>query len=183
MKNTTTRLAVFAVVLTVALSIMATPAVAAPGDKVTVTDPERMDDHATKGVMPGDNVQHDVPGDTKLSDGKQTEYEGKAIIGTVGEATEYIEENAKRSERENYNPQTGKEIKIAAKNAIEFKSGTELSGDTKEMAQDKDNFVHINGLIVHINGLIDEVREDDKVEYETEQGRKGLNAVNLKFIG
>ncbi|MFB6309110.1 MAG: hypothetical protein ABEH35_07255 [Haloarculaceae archaeon] len=62
MRNITSRLAVFAVVLTVALSMMAAPAVAAPGDKVTVTDPDRMDDRAKKGVMPGDNVQMDVPG-------------------------------------------------------------------------------------------------------------------------
>jgi hypothetical protein len=53
----TTRLAVFAVALTVALSMMAAPAVAAPSDKVTVTDPEHMDEHEKKGVMPGDNVQ------------------------------------------------------------------------------------------------------------------------------
>ncbi|WP_435098366.1 hypothetical protein [Halorubrum sp. N11] len=57
MKIITTRVAVFAVVLTVALSMMAAPAVAAPGDQVTITDPERMDDHAKKGVMSGDNVQ------------------------------------------------------------------------------------------------------------------------------
>lgn len=40
-----------------------------------------------------------------------------------------------------------------------------------------------NDVFVHANGLIDEVREDDKVEYEVEQGRKGLNAVNVKVIG
>jgi hypothetical protein len=57
MMNITTRLAVFAVALTVALSMMAAPAVAAPSDKVTVTDPEHMDEHEKKGVMPGDNVQ------------------------------------------------------------------------------------------------------------------------------
>lgn len=40
-----------------------------------------------------------------------------------------------------------------------------------------------NDVFVHANGLIDEVREDDKVEYEVEQGRKGLNAVNVKVLG
>ncbi|MDX1653500.1 MAG: cold shock domain-containing protein [Brumimicrobium sp.] len=40
-----------------------------------------------------------------------------------------------------------------------------------------------NDVFVHANGLIDEVREDDKVEYDVEQGRKGLNAVNVKVIG
>ena len=32
-------------------------------------------------------------------------------------------------------------------------------------------------IFVHHSGLVDEIREDDKVEFETEQGRKGLNAV------
>ena len=35
---------------------------------------------------------------------------------------------------------------------------------------------------VHISGLIDEIKEGDKVEFELEQGRKGLNAVNVKVI-
>ena len=35
---------------------------------------------------------------------------------------------------------------------------------------------------VHISGLIDEVREGDVVEFELQQGKKGLNAVNVKVI-
>lgn len=38
-------------------------------------------------------------------------------------------------------------------------------------------------VFVHVNGLIDEIRENDKVQYETEQGKKGLNAVNVEVIG
>lgn len=37
-------------------------------------------------------------------------------------------------------------------------------------------------IFVHSSGLIDEIRENDHVEYDTEQGRKGLNAVNVKVI-
>ncbi|MDA8595232.1 cold shock domain-containing protein [Flavobacteriaceae bacterium] len=37
-------------------------------------------------------------------------------------------------------------------------------------------------IFVHASGLIDEVREDDKVKFETEEGRKGLNAVNVEVI-
>ncbi len=37
-------------------------------------------------------------------------------------------------------------------------------------------------IFVHSSGLIDEIRENDKVEYDTEQGRKGLNAVNVKVV-
>ncbi|NND78660.1 MAG: cold shock domain-containing protein, partial [Maribacter sp.] len=31
-------------------------------------------------------------------------------------------------------------------------------------------------------GLIDEVREGDQVEFDLEQGKKGLNAVNVRVI-
>jgi len=35
---------------------------------------------------------------------------------------------------------------------------------------------------VHVSGLIDEIREGDLVEFELKQGKKGLNAVNVKVI-
>lgn len=35
---------------------------------------------------------------------------------------------------------------------------------------------------VHISGLIDEVREDDEVTFELQEGKKGLNAVNVKVV-
>ena len=34
-------------------------------------------------------------------------------------------------------------------------------------------------IFVHSSGLIDEIRENDSVSYQVEQGRKGLNAVNV----
>ncbi|MBD1429121.1 MULTISPECIES: cold-shock protein [Sphingobacterium] len=37
-------------------------------------------------------------------------------------------------------------------------------------------------IFVHVSGLVDKVREGDDVSYEVEQGRKGLNAVNVKVI-
>ena len=33
---------------------------------------------------------------------------------------------------------------------------------------------------VHVTGLIDEIREGDKVEFELKEGKKGLNAVEVK---
>ncbi len=33
---------------------------------------------------------------------------------------------------------------------------------------------------VHVTGLIDEVRENDEVTFELKEGKKGLNAVNVK---
>jgi cold shock protein len=37
-------------------------------------------------------------------------------------------------------------------------------------------------VFVHSSGLIDEIRENDQVEFEVENGRKGVNAVNVKVI-
>ena len=33
---------------------------------------------------------------------------------------------------------------------------------------------------VHATGLIDDIREGDKVSFELTEGKKGLNAVNVK---
>ncbi|PHR68877.1 MAG: cold-shock protein [Lutibacter sp.] len=35
---------------------------------------------------------------------------------------------------------------------------------------------------VHISGLVDQITEGDNVEFDLEEGKKGLNAVNVKVI-
>jgi CspA family cold shock protein len=35
---------------------------------------------------------------------------------------------------------------------------------------------------VHVSGLVDEIRENDKVNFDLQEGKKGLNAVNVKLI-
>ncbi|MDG2164282.1 MAG: cold shock domain-containing protein [Flavobacteriales bacterium] len=35
---------------------------------------------------------------------------------------------------------------------------------------------------VHVTGLIDEINESDAVEFELQEGKKGLNAVNVKLV-
>jgi CspA family cold shock protein len=37
-------------------------------------------------------------------------------------------------------------------------------------------------LFVHASGLIDKIRENDKVEFEQERGKKGMTAVRVKTI-
>jgi CspA family cold shock protein len=37
-------------------------------------------------------------------------------------------------------------------------------------------------IFVHVTGLIDQVREEDRVSFELVEGRKGLNAVNVKKV-
>ncbi len=37
-------------------------------------------------------------------------------------------------------------------------------------------------IFVHVSGLIDEVKQDDIVEYEVEEGKRGLIATNVKVL-
>jgi CspA family cold shock protein len=37
-------------------------------------------------------------------------------------------------------------------------------------------------IFVHESGLIDEIRENDKVKFDVEKGKKGLNATNVELI-
>ena len=39
-----------------------------------------------------------------------------------------------------------------------------------------------NEHFVHQSGLIDEIKEGDTVEFELKEGKKGMNAVNVKVI-
>jgi CspA family cold shock protein len=38
-----------------------------------------------------------------------------------------------------------------------------------------------NEYFVHVSGLNDQVRENDEVTFDLQDGRKGLNAVNVKL--
>ncbi|MCY4779431.1 cold-shock protein [Sphingobacterium sp. UT-1RO-CII-1] len=38
-------------------------------------------------------------------------------------------------------------------------------------------------VFVHSSGLIDDIRENDSVTFDVENGKKGLNAVNVKVVG
>ncbi len=37
-------------------------------------------------------------------------------------------------------------------------------------------------IFVHNSGLVHDIRENDQVSYDTEQGQKGINAVNVEVI-
>jgi CspA family cold shock protein len=45
-------------------------------------------------------------------------------------------------------------------------------------------FIVVDGtneeVFVHVSGLKEEIRENDVVTFDIEQGKKGLNAVNVK---
>ncbi|MCB9315962.1 MAG: cold shock domain-containing protein [Lewinellaceae bacterium] len=36
-------------------------------------------------------------------------------------------------------------------------------------------------IFVHVSGLIDNIREGDQVTFETQRGKKGMNAVNVQL--
>lgn len=36
-------------------------------------------------------------------------------------------------------------------------------------------------IFVHVSGLVDDIREGDDVTFETKDGRKGLNAVDVRI--
>jgi cold shock protein len=35
-------------------------------------------------------------------------------------------------------------------------------------------------IFVHVTGLVDQIREHDKVSFEVVEGKKGMNAVNVR---
>lgn len=37
-------------------------------------------------------------------------------------------------------------------------------------------------IFVHVTGLIDEIKDGDRVRYEVQKGKKGLNAVKVQLI-
>ncbi|AXG71290.1 cold shock protein ScoF [Kordia sp. SMS9] len=62
-----------------------------------------------------------------------------------------------------------------SKGTVKFFNDTKGFGFITEEGSNKEHFVHISGLV-------DEVREGDEVEFDLTEGRKGLNAVNVKVI-
>ncbi len=57
---------------------------------------------------------------------------------------------------------------------VKFFNDSKGYGFIKEDETDKEIFVHVSGLI-------DEVKENDQVTYEVKDGKKGLNAVDVKL--
>jgi CspA family cold shock protein len=58
---------------------------------------------------------------------------------------------------------------------VKFFNNSKGFGFIKDNETDEEHFVHVSGLI-------DEIREDDEVNFELQQGKKGLNAVNVKLV-
>ncbi|RZT00130.1 cold-shock protein [Aquimarina brevivitae] len=61
------------------------------------------------------------------------------------------------------------------KGTVKFFNDSKGYGFITEEGSNTDHFVHISGLV-------DEIREGDEVEFDLQNGKKGLNAVNVKVI-
>ncbi|MBT1710647.1 cold shock domain-containing protein [Fulvivirgaceae bacterium PWU5] len=58
---------------------------------------------------------------------------------------------------------------------VKFFNEAKGFGFIKETATGQEYFVHISGL------LVDSIREKDAVTFELQQGKKGINAVNVRL--
>ena len=61
------------------------------------------------------------------------------------------------------------------KGTVKFFNDSKGFGFITEEGSNKEHFVHVSGLV-------DEIRENDEVEFDLQDGRKGLNAVNLRVF-
>ncbi|WP_044397825.1 cold-shock protein [Lacinutrix sp. Hel_I_90] len=62
-----------------------------------------------------------------------------------------------------------------SKGTVKFFNDAKGFGFITEEGSNEEHFVHISGLI-------DEIREGDDVEFDLQEGKKGLNAVNVKVL-
>ena len=60
------------------------------------------------------------------------------------------------------------------KGIVKFFNDSKGYGFIKDEETSKEYFVHVTGII-------DEIKENDEVTYELQEGRKGLNAINVKL--
>lgn len=58
---------------------------------------------------------------------------------------------------------------------VKFFNESKGYGFIKDKDSEKEYFVHVSGLI-------DDIRQDDEVSFELKEGKKGLNAVNVRLL-
>lgn len=56
---------------------------------------------------------------------------------------------------------------------VKFFNETKGFGFVKETSTGQEYFVHVSGLV-------DQIRENDSITFELKEGKKGLNAVNVR---
>ncbi len=58
---------------------------------------------------------------------------------------------------------------------VKFFNESKGFGFIKDANDEKEYFVHISGLV-------DDIKEGDSVEFDLKEGKKGMNAINVKVI-
>ena len=58
---------------------------------------------------------------------------------------------------------------------VKFFNNSKGFGFIKDSESEKEYFVHVSGLN-------DEVSENDEVSFDLQEGKKGLNAINVKLV-
>ena len=129
----------------------------------------------------------------KRQDKQQKKEERKANPKGSGldDMMAYVDENGNITETP---PDPTKKKKISAK-SIEISVPKREEEEIDPIRKGRvDYFDHSKGFgfiieletqdkyFVHVNGLTEEVKENDRVSFELEQGLKGLNAVRVKKI-
>jgi CspA family cold shock protein len=61
------------------------------------------------------------------------------------------------------------------KGTVKFFNESKGFGFIKDNSTDKEYFVHVTGLN-------NEIRENDEVTFDLQEGKKGLNAVNVTLV-
>jgi len=62
------------------------------------------------------------------------------------------------------------------KGTVKFFNAEKGFGFIKHDDSNKETFVHVSGLI-------SDIKEGDSVEFDLKEGKKGMNAVNVKVVG
>lgn len=61
------------------------------------------------------------------------------------------------------------------KGTVKFFDEIKGFGFIKEENSEEEHFVHVSGLV-------DTITEGDEVEYDLTEGKKGMNAINVKIV-
>jgi cold shock protein len=61
------------------------------------------------------------------------------------------------------------------KGTVKFFNQSKGFGFIKDESSEEEYFVHVSGLN-------DEIRENDEVTFTLQEGKKGLNAINVKLV-
>jgi len=77
--------------------------------------------------------------------------------------------------KEYINKLLNKKTEVMKEGTVKFFNEAKGFGFIKVTDTDQDVFVHSTNLI-------DNIREDDKVQFEVEQGDKGLSAVKVRLL-